>query len=135
VSVAFRFERVLGDAREIGSGKAVPASGARVFAVAGIARPDRFFADLERAGWQIAGQRRFRDHHRYSPTDISEIAREARLASADVILMTEKDAVRWRPSGDGEMTAAYVPLRLTFESGFLPWLSGRIQGARRTHHH
>jgi tetraacyldisaccharide-1-P 4'-kinase len=145
VPVAFGFERSLGDARvrrEPGEpGEIIAVGSARVYAIAGIARPDRFFQDLERAGWQLAGRQRFRDHHRYSSRDVQEIGRRARQSGADVILMTEKDLVRWPvffdPGARGprspllDVPVASVPLRVVIEPGFLPWLTERVADARR----
>ena len=135
VPVAFGFERSLGDARvrrEPGEpGEIIAVGSARVYAIAGIARPDRFFQDLERAGWQLAGRQRFRDHHRYSSRDVQEIGRRARQSGADVILMTEKDLVRWPVSPLLDVPVASVPLRVVIEPGFQPWLIQRVIDARR----
>ena len=49
-----------------------------VVAVAGIARPERFFADLRAAGWELAGALAFRDHHRFTPRDVARIVGAAR---------------------------------------------------------
>ena len=80
--------------RAAGDSVVVPPS-ARVFAVAGIARPERFFADLAAAGWQVAGTMTFRDHHRVhaSATSRASPTRRARPRRADRVT-TEKDAVR-----------------------------------------
>ena len=43
-----------------------PASDRPAFAFAGIAKPERFFGDLEKAGWKLTGRRSFGDHHHYS---------------------------------------------------------------------
>jgi len=145
VSVVFGFERSLGDARlqkPPGEADAIIAAGsARVYAIAGIARPDRFFSDLERAGWQVAGRQQFRDHHRYSSRDAEEIGRQARHSGADMILMTEKDLVRWPAFFDPgaaaprsrslDIPVASVPLRVVIEPGFQPWLTQRVAEARR----
>ena len=48
-----------------------------VVAVAGIARPDAFFADLEQAGWQLADRLAFRDHHAFTAGDVATM-RQAR---------------------------------------------------------
>jgi tetraacyldisaccharide 4'-kinase len=68
--------------------------GKRVFALAGIAQPDSFRQTIESLGGIIAGFRIFPDHHRYGTGDISRVEEEARSASADVIVTTEKDAVK-----------------------------------------
>src|SRR5262249_61944317 len=44
----------------------------RIAAVSGVARPERFVADLERLEMQIALRRDFDDHHRYTREELSE---------------------------------------------------------------
>ena len=54
--------------------------GARVLAVAGIARPERFFDDVRDAGFDLVHTLVFRDHQRYLPRDAARIQAEARTA-------------------------------------------------------
>jgi tetraacyldisaccharide 4'-kinase len=61
--------------------------GKRVAAVAGIGNPDRFFSHLESLGVTLATRHAFADHHAFAASDLSAI-------DADIILMTEKDAVK-----------------------------------------
>lgn len=68
--------------------------GKRVFAFAGIARPDSFRQTIESLGVAIAGFRAFPDHHRYRAEDLSRIEDKAALARADILLATEKDIVK-----------------------------------------
>jgi len=68
-----------------------------VFAVAGIARPERFFGDIESAGWRLVGTRTFADHHPFTDRDVMKVAVAARAAGATIVMTTEKDAVRFRP--------------------------------------
>jgi tetraacyldisaccharide 4'-kinase len=68
--------------------------GKRVFAFAGIARPDSFRQTIESLGGVIAGFRAFPDHHRYNWHDMGRIETEAGLARADIVLSTEKDLVK-----------------------------------------
>jgi len=58
----------------------------RIHAIAGIGHPERFFRQLEQLGLQCEAHR-FPDHHRYIPADLQ-------FNDADVLLMTEKDAVK-----------------------------------------
>src|SRR5437764_212007 len=44
--------------------------GKRLFAFAGLAGNQQFFDSLREAGFELAGTRGFRDHHRYTPADI-----------------------------------------------------------------
>jgi tetraacyldisaccharide 4'-kinase len=101
-----------------------------VLAVAGIARPERFFADLNAAGWRIAGTTAFRDHHPFSGADMDGLASQARAAGASAVLTTEKDAVRMRPLDRGSLRIAYVPLTITIDPAFDPWVRSRL-GAHR----
>jgi tetraacyldisaccharide 4'-kinase len=101
-------------------------------AVAGIAEPDGFFADLRRAGWTIARDMRFRDHHRYSRADVDAIAGAAREAGARAVLTTEKDLVRLLPFRPFPVTFAFAPLALRIEAAetFDDWLKERVAVAR-----
>jgi tetraacyldisaccharide 4'-kinase len=100
----------------------------RAFAFAGIAKPDKFFVDLEKAGWTLTGRRSFRDHHHYSAAEIDEVTRAAKSSGADVILTTEKDLVR---IGTAPGILA-VPLEVTIETAFAPWLAEQLRAVRAT---
>jgi tetraacyldisaccharide 4'-kinase len=69
-------------------------TGRRVFAFAGLADNGRFFAALEANAFNVVGSRSFRDHHRYTAADIAAIKDAARIAGAEAIVTTEKDAVK-----------------------------------------
>jgi tetraacyldisaccharide 4'-kinase len=71
-------------------------SGKKLFLVAGIARPQSFVGNIERAGHIIAGTRIYPDHHRYRDSDLRAIGIEAE--EADCIVTTEKDAARFHNS-------------------------------------
>ncbi len=57
VETVFRMARESGSPQPIDEGDRFepPAAGTRVLAVAGLARPGRFFADVSRHGWTVAG--------------------------------------------------------------------------------
>lgn len=67
------------------------------FLLAGIARPERFAADVASLGGRVSGRRFFPDHHRFTSADLVEVVAEARRLGADAILTTAKDAVRLPP--------------------------------------
>ena len=74
---------------------AIAARGRRVAAVAGIGNPARFFAHLVRLG--VAADRHpFPDHHHFQPGEL-------RLPGAEVVVMTEKDAVKCASFADSRM--------------------------------
>jgi tetraacyldisaccharide 4'-kinase len=65
--------------------------GTPVVAIAGVARPERFVATLERCGARVV-ERIFRpDHHAYDDGDVAAVARAAKRARP---VTTEKDLVK-----------------------------------------
>ncbi len=83
-------------------------AGARAVAFAGIARPERFRETVARLGLEIAAFLPFRDHHVYTPFDLSAVAAAARRHRADLAVTTEKDAVR--------LTGLSLPGGLSFQA-------------------
>ena len=136
VDTVFRVTRTIGAPREIGGGResVVVPPGAPVFIVAGIARPDRFIADADAAGWEVAGLLTFRDHHPYDARDVARIAAAAKAAAAAIVLTTEKDAVRLAVCDLGDMPIASVPLRVGVEPAekFRAWLLARLSRGAST---
>lgn len=83
----------------------------RIHALAGIATPQRFFSHLQRLGLHTSNHP-FADHHRFSAGDLA-------LPATDLLLMTEKDAVKcasfadarcWYLRVDAELPAAFYEL-------------------------
>jgi len=64
---------------------------AKLFAFCGIGNPSAFLHDLREWGFQIAGQRVFPDHHRYSRAEVDSIAAAAAACGAGGVICTEKD--------------------------------------------
>ena len=69
---------------------------ARVAAFCAVGNPASFFNMLHQAGYEIAVDRAFPDHHVYSQEEIDAIGRAARDAGVDVLVTTAKDAVKLR---------------------------------------
>lgn len=102
-----------------------------VVAVAGIAHPHGFFAALKRAGWTLATEMPYRDHHRYTPADVARIVAAARTSTAGVVLTTEKDLVRLLPFRPFAVPLAWVPMRVELDpcETFDAWLVQTLQDA------
>lgn len=62
-------------------------------AFCGIARPQQFFANLRAAGVSPIAEVVFRDHHRYTPSDIERLQVLQRERGASGFITTEKDAI------------------------------------------
>jgi tetraacyldisaccharide 4'-kinase len=92
---AYHVTRTLLPPRIVSSGDTVVVpNDSRVFAFAGIARPERFYADLTSAGWNVVGTKSFRDHHNFSTSDLERITAAAKKSRAAIVFTTDKDAVR-----------------------------------------
>jgi len=100
-------------------------AGRRVFAFAGIGRPQKFVASLKEAGAIVTGTRFFADHHPYSPAEIAAF----RAAAKDCLLVTtEKDLVRLSPDQRQGITALPVKAAFADASALNPLLD-RLLGA------
>ena len=114
-------------------GGALPA-GRRVVAVAGIGRPHRFFKTVRDQGYEVVRELPFPDHHWYTVSDVERIEAAARDSGADLVVTTEKDAVRLRPRPgspsprDGVAAWAVLPMTAAIEPAerFSSWLRERL---------
>ena len=99
----------------------------RVVAVAGIARPERFFAALRSLDYDVVRELAFRDHHWFTAQDIDDIQRAARESGASVVITTEKDAMRLEGA-----PFAFLPMTVEIEPAlvFESWLLDRLAAAR-----
>jgi tetraacyldisaccharide 4'-kinase len=100
------------------------AAGHRVVAVAGIARPPRFFDALRADGYEVVRELSFPDHHWYTARDLERIRACVRDTGADLVATTEKDAVRL-PQESGW---AVLPMIAIIEPAerFASWLQDRL---------
>lgn len=97
-----------------------------VIGLCGIANPDAFEAMLRQAGAHVLAMRSFADHHRYTAADVRAVGELARQSGAALLVMTEKDHVKWRQvaataqqqGGEG-LAAVWRPLLA------IRWLHGR----------
>jgi tetraacyldisaccharide 4'-kinase len=69
---------------------------ARVAAFCAVGNPSSFFGNLRQAGYELAVEKAFPDHHVYSQDEIDAIIRLAKDAGADCLITTAKDAVKLR---------------------------------------
>ncbi|HEX5631684.1 MAG TPA: tetraacyldisaccharide 4'-kinase, partial [Gemmatimonadales bacterium] len=106
----------------------------RLVAVAGIARPERFFKTVEALGWEIAQPMVFRDHHWFTRADVARIHDTVQVLGAGGVITTEKDAVRLTSLAlPHDIAWTYVPMRAAIEPAreFKAWFMARLAEARR----
>jgi tetraacyldisaccharide 4'-kinase len=90
----------------------------RCHAVAAIGNPPRFYDSLEALGIKLEQKVSFADHHHYQKSDFKGFARQ------DLVLMTEKDAVKCRSFADENWW--YLAVSAQFDSQFEQRLFERI---------
>jgi tetraacyldisaccharide 4'-kinase len=96
-------------------------SDARIAAVAGIARPVRFFETLRQAGLTFT-EHAFPDHHAYTVNDLA-------LPQHDIVLTTEKDAVKLAAlQHNGSIWV--IPVAAMVEPNLADWLHTQLNTLR-----
>ena len=95
------------------------AAGRRVDAIAGIARPARFFETLRALGLEV-GEHPMPDHARIEASTLAAM-------QAPLVVMTAKDAVKCRTFADDRCWALEVRARI--DPAFVDWLEERLRGS------
>lgn len=98
------------DAMTIPAPNAPVIKGQKIFAVAGIGRPEKFFETLRDGGAELVDTVSFPDHHAFSEADISSCLKKADALGAQVFT-TEKDHVRVAEKFRDRVTAYPVSLK------------------------
>lgn len=88
-----------------------------VYAIAGIGHPQRFFDTLNQLGL-VFKTRVFPDHYQFNKSDID-------IKNADMIVMTEKDAVKCRRFADDRHF--YLPITIECDLRFLTDLTTKLR--------
>jgi tetraacyldisaccharide 4'-kinase len=118
---AERFVQLAGNAEASPQEFALMARGRSTVAIAGIAHPQRFFEHLAALG-VAARNRPFDDHHAFQPAEL-------KLPGTDLIVMTEKDAVKCAAFADGRMW--YLRVEAILPPEFDEFLLACLAQARR----
>lgn len=78
-------------------------SGWNAEVMCGIGNPQAFADDILEVGINIVGEHFYGDHHPFSQGDLNQVQEAARTSGADMIVTTEKDAVRLEGLDLGEV--------------------------------
>ncbi len=116
-----RFVAVAGGEERSTEEFALAVRGRSVHAVAGIGNPTRFFDHLARLGIQ-ARAHAFADHHLYQAADL-------KIPGAEVIVMTEKDAVKCAAFADARLW--FLRVDAIVPPDFEEFLLARLASARK----
>jgi len=85
-------------------------------AFSAIGRPESFYRQLESLGLQVAEKIEFRDHHRFTVTDITRIAELAQKKELQIIC-TEKDACKISDKDAARLQLKILRIRIQPSSG------------------
>ena len=104
--------------------------GKKILAFAGIGSPESFVKTIESLGGIIVTFLPFPDHHLYTLSDISEIRKITSSSHAEIIMTTEKDAIRLTAFSD--FLQAVLILRvemkmLPSQEAFSAWIMERLK--------
>lgn len=91
--------------------------GARIAAFSGIASPESFEKMLREFGAEIRYNQRFLDHHRFTRNEIEQVYRKASELKLEMIVTTEKDAVRLLTDKPPPIPLYYLRLEIDILSG------------------
>ncbi len=96
--------------------------GKKIAAAAGIGNPERFFSHLQLLGIELHSRHPFADHHAFTALNFTSI-------DADVILMTEKDAVKCSQFADERLWCMQVDALLP--DAFYEFIESRLNNVAR----
>ncbi|MDI1320351.1 MAG: tetraacyldisaccharide 4'-kinase, partial [bacterium] len=106
--------------QRLGNGEHLPLAalaGKKIGAFSGIAAPESFEAFLRETGAKLGYTRRFLDHYRFTAEDLTEVFAEALAAGAEMMITTEKDAVRLAATEKFPLPCYYLRLEIEILRG------------------
>ena len=102
----------------------------RVLAWSAIAQPESFRRTLAASGAQLTAHIAEPDHYAPDEADAARVQRQMREEATDVLVMTEKDAVKWPEVHGVEAYALRVEMQVEDEARFLACVIRRLFGGR-----
>ena len=129
--VAFDVRRTPGRLHGAPFGDARPPAGARIVAMAAIARPRPFVDGLRGAGFAVVAELTWPDHHRFVARDLDRVRAVVTDTGASGVVTTEKDMVRLMPFRPLPFPAAWQRLDVHVEPAdiFEAWITERLAEA------
>ena len=91
--------------------------GKKAAALSAIAKPESFEGFLEQLGAELVAKDHFADHHRYTAEEITDFIESSIKAGAEMIVTTEKDAVRIPVIENCKIPIYYLRIQIDILSG------------------
>ncbi|HMO51697.1 MAG TPA: tetraacyldisaccharide 4'-kinase [Kiritimatiellia bacterium] len=98
----------------------------KIAAISGIAQPKGFEDELIRLGAKVMYHKRYADHHRYTQQEVLDCINKGIQRGADVVVTTEKDAVRFPWIERRDIPVYYLRVEIEMLSGeekFHEWIN------------
>lgn len=130
----FALQRELGMVRQVETSQQLSLqdflaqhAGQALAAAAGIGHPEQFFGMLRQAGAHLVATLALPDHHSFDADPFAPIL-------ADIVLITEKDALKCRGPTTRLDRLWAVGLQLEADPAFFPWLLAQLNARSQRHH-
>ena len=91
--------------------------GKRVASLSGIAQPESFEQSLVKLCRELVYSKRFADHHRFTQQEILNAINRSKKRQADVIVTTQKDAVRFPKLDRRDLPIYFMRVEIKILSG------------------
>jgi tetraacyldisaccharide 4'-kinase len=91
--------------------------GTKVAAISAIANPQSFEDFLEELGAELVYTQQYADHHRFTQQEIIDFINNAKSSNADIIVTTEKDAVRMPRLDRRDIPVYFLRVQIDILSG------------------
>jgi hypothetical protein len=92
-----------------------------VACMSGIARPESFEGLVEGLGAHVEIRRRYPDHYWFDQKDLETFVERCADRAMDMIVTTEKDAVRFLKPGEMEVPIYFLRIQIDIEQGQEHW--------------
>jgi tetraacyldisaccharide 4'-kinase len=91
--------------------------GKKAASLSGIAQPESFEQSLVTVGAELVYAKRFADHHRFTQQEVLNVINRAKKRQADVIITTQKDAVRFPKIDRRDLPIYFMRVEIKIVSG------------------
>ena len=92
-----------------------------VACMSGIARPENFENSVKRLGGKVEIRRRYPDHYWFDQSDLDAFVQRCADRAMDVIVTTEKDAVRFLKPGEMDVPIYFLRIEIDILEGREHW--------------
>lgn len=101
--------------------------GRKALAFCGIANPESFRSILAGLGLELVDFRAYRDHYTYHERDLPDLEKRALSRGAEIMITTEKDAVKINAYAQQKLPIAALKTEFDFEPAFEAFISKHLE--------